>query len=51
MRATGSLGLIAIGLAVGMGATMFYLGQSRPAGGPHEEKRAVRLAPIGVKGV
>ena len=31
MRATGSLGLIAIGLAVGMGATMFYLGQSRPA--------------------
>jgi hypothetical protein len=31
MRATGSLGLIAIGLAVGMGATMVYLGQSRPA--------------------
>lgn len=31
MRATGSLGLIAIGLAVGMGAAMFYLGQSRPA--------------------
>ena len=30
MRATGSLGLIAIGLAVGMGATMVYLGQSRP---------------------
>ena len=30
MRATGSLGLIAIGLAIGMGATMFYLGQSRP---------------------
>jgi hypothetical protein len=31
MRATGSLGLLALGLAVGMGATMFYLGQSRPA--------------------
>lgn len=31
MRATGSLGLIAIGLAVGMGAAMLYLGQSRPA--------------------
>jgi hypothetical protein len=30
MRATGSLGLIAIGLAVGMAATMVYLGQSRP---------------------
>lgn len=31
MRTTGSLGLLALGLAVGMGATMFYLGQSRPA--------------------
>lgn len=31
MRATGSLGLVAIGLAVGMSAAMFYLGQSRPA--------------------
>jgi hypothetical protein len=31
MRATGSLGLLALGLAVGMSATLFYLGQSRPA--------------------
>lgn len=31
MRTTGTIGLIAIGLALGMGATMFYLGQSRPA--------------------
>ena len=31
MRATGSIGLIAIGLAVGMAAAVFYLGQPRPA--------------------
>jgi hypothetical protein len=31
MRATGSLGLVAIGLVVGTAATVFYLGQSRPA--------------------
>ncbi len=30
MRATGSFGLLALGLAVGMGATMIYLGHSRP---------------------
>lgn len=30
MRATGSLGLIAIGLALGMSAAVVYLGQSRP---------------------
>ena len=30
MRATGSIGLIAIGLVVGVGAATFYLGQSRP---------------------
>src|SRR6266511_891373 len=31
MRAMGSMGLIAIGLAVGMAAAVVYLGQSRPA--------------------
>ncbi len=31
MRNTGSIGLVAIGLAVGMAATMVYLGQPRPA--------------------
>ena len=31
MRTTGSIGLIAIGLAAGMAATVFYLGQPRPA--------------------
>ena len=31
MRTTGSIGLIAIGLAVGTAATVFYLGQPRPA--------------------
>jgi hypothetical protein len=31
MRLTNSMGLIAIGLAVGMAATMVYLGQPRPA--------------------
>ena len=31
MRATGTLGLLAIGLVAGIAATAFYLGQSRPA--------------------
>lgn len=31
MRALGSLGLVAVGLAVGMAATMFSLNQPRPA--------------------
>ena len=31
MRGTGSIGLVAIGLAVGMAGTMVYLGQPRPA--------------------
>ncbi|AMV27203.1 hypothetical protein VT84_22570 [Gemmata sp. SH-PL17] len=31
MRGMGSLGLVAVGLAVGMAATMFYFGQPRPA--------------------
>ena len=31
MRGTGSIGLVAVGLAVGMAATMVYLGQPRPA--------------------
>jgi len=31
MRATGSLGLLAVGLVLGIGATALYLGQPRPA--------------------
>lgn len=31
MHRIGSLGLVALGLAVGMAATMFYLGQPKPA--------------------
>jgi hypothetical protein len=31
MRAAGQLGLLAVGLAAGMAATMFYLAQPRPA--------------------
>lgn len=31
MRSTNAIGLIAIGLAVGMSAAVFYLGQPRPA--------------------
>ena len=31
MRATGSIGLLAVGLAIGMAATAIYFGQPRPA--------------------
>ena len=38
MRATGSISLIAIGLAVGMAATVFYLGQPRQVGAASNDR-------------
>jgi hypothetical protein len=38
MRATGSLGLVAIGLVVGTATTVFYLGQTQPAGAASNDR-------------